>query len=130
MVSFNYDLAKELGLETIDPKDLIKIFNGEVSVPNSEPLAMAYAGHQFGNWVPQLGDGRESLFGQIKNTSLKDLHIKGAGKRLIRDLAMEEPSLGLLLESIYVAETMHGLKIPSVKILDYISVKNQCLEKH
>ena len=81
LVNFNYDLAEELGLKNIDPKDLVKIFNGEISLENTDPLAMVYAGHQFGNWVPQLGDGRGILFGQIETSNgLKDLHIKGAGK--------------------------------------------------
>ena len=118
LVSFNYDLAKELGLETIDPKDLIKIFNGEVSVPNSEPLAMAYAGHQFGNWVPQLGDGRGILFGQIKTAEgLKDLHIKGAGKTPYSRFGDGRAVLRSSIREYLCGEAMHGLKIPSSRSL-------------
>ena len=118
LVSFNYDLAKELGLENIDPKDLIKIFNGEVSVPNSEPLAMAYAGHQFGNWVPQLGDGRGILFGQIKTAEgLKDLHIKGAGKTPYSRFGDGRAVLRSSIREYLCGEAMHGLKIPSSRSL-------------
>ena len=118
LVSFNYELAKELGLETIDPKDLIKIFNGEVSVPNSEPLAMAYAGHQFGNWVPQLGDGRGILFGQIRTAEgLKDLHIKGAGKTPYSRFGDGRAVLRSSIREYLCGEAMHGLKIPSSRSL-------------
>ena len=118
LVSFNYDLAKELGLETINPENLIKIFNGEVSVPNSEPLAMAYAGHQFGNWVPQLGDGRGILFGQIKTAKgLKDLHIKGAGKTPYSRFGDGRAVLRSSIREYLCGEAMHGLKIPSSRSL-------------
>lgn len=118
LVSFNYDLAKELGLETINPEYLIKIFNGEVSVPNSEPLAMAYAGHQFGNWVPQLGDGRGILFGQIKTAEgLKDLHIKGAGKTPYSRFGDGRAVLRSSIREYLCGEAMHGLKIPSSRSL-------------
>ena len=118
LVSFNYDLAKELGLETINPEYLIKIFNGEVSVPNSEPLAMAYAGHQFGNWVPQLGDGRGILFGQIKTAKgLKDLHIKGAGKTPYSRFGDGRAVLRSSIREYLCGEAMHGLKIPSSRSL-------------
>ena len=112
LVSFNYDLAKELGLETVNPENLIKIFNGEVSVPNAEPLAMAYAGHQFGNWVPQLGDGRGILFGQIKTADgLKDLHIKGAGKTPYSRFGDGRAVLRSSIREYLCGEAMHGLKI-------------------
>ena len=118
LVSFNYDLAKELGLENIDPKDLIKIFNGEISIPNAEPLAMVYAGHQFGNWVPQLGDGRGILFGQIKTANgLKDLHIKGAGKTPYSRFGDGRAVLRSSIREYLCGEAMHGLKIPSSRSL-------------
>ena len=118
LVSFNYDLAKELGLENIDPKDLIKIFNGEISAPNAEPLAMVYAGHQFGNWVPQLGDGRGILFGQIETADgLKDLHIKGAGKTPYSRFGDGRAVLRSSIREYLCGEAMHGLKIPSSRSL-------------
>ena len=118
LVSFNYDLAKELGLENIDPKDLIKIFNGEISIPNAEPLAMVYAGHQFGNWVPQLGDGRGILFGQIKTADdLKDLHNKGAGKTPYSRFGDGRAVLRSSIREYLCGEAMHGLKIPSSRSL-------------
>ena len=59
LISVNRNLASELGLNpNLQPEELVKIFNGDVACENSESLAMIYAGHQFVNWVPQLGDGR------------------------------------------------------------------------
>ena len=118
LVNFNNDLAEELGLMNIDPKDLVKIFNGEISLENTDPLAMVYAGHQFGNWVPQLGDGRGILFGQIETSSgLKDLHIKGAGKTPYSRFGDGRAVLRSSIREYLCGEAMHGLKIPSSRSL-------------
>ena len=94
LISFNKGLAKELGLNPeLKPEELVKVFNGEIEHQNSEALAMVYAGHQFGNWVPQLGDGRGILFGQIETLKVYEIYIsKGLAKLLIQDLLMAEPS--------------------------------------
>jgi serine/tyrosine/threonine adenylyltransferase len=62
LIKFNESLASELGLDAraVEPDELAAIFAGNVIPPGAEPIAMAYAGHQFGNFVPQLGDGRAS----------------------------------------------------------------------
>ena len=82
LVHFNKDLAEILGLpKDLDPQDFVPYVNGNKPFKQSAPLAMAYAGHQFGSWVPQLGDGRGILLGQLQTKDgLMDLHIKGAGK--------------------------------------------------
>ena len=118
LVNFNYDLAEELGLKNVDPKALVKIFNGEISLENTDPLAMVYAGHQFGNWVPQLGDGRGILFGQIETSNgLKDLHIKGAGKTPYSRFGDGRAVLRSSIREYLCGEAMHGLKIPSSRSL-------------
>ena len=63
LIKFNDALASELGLDTrgLEPDELAAVFAGNVTPPGAEPIAMAYAGHQFGNFVPQLGDGRAIL---------------------------------------------------------------------
>ena len=60
LIKFNASLASELGVDTrgLEPDELAAVFAGNVIPPGAEPIAMAYAGHQFGNFVPQLGDGR------------------------------------------------------------------------
>ena len=94
LISFNKGLAKDLGLNPdLKPEELVKIFNGEVEYQNSESLAMVYAGHQFGNWVPQLGDGRGILLAKLKLLKGCEICIlKGLEKLLIQDLPMAEPS--------------------------------------
>jgi serine/tyrosine/threonine adenylyltransferase len=59
LIKFNELLAEQLGIDTrgVEPDELAAIFAGNVLLPGAEPIAMAYAGHQFGNFVPQLGDG-------------------------------------------------------------------------
>ena len=118
LVSFNKDLANELDLEKTDPDALVQIFNGEIKISKSEPLAMAYAGHQFGNWVPELGDGRGILFGQIKTKSgLQDLHIKGAGKTPYSRFGDGRAVLRSSIREYLCGEAMHGLGIPSSRSL-------------
>ena len=82
LIHYNDELAKTLSLpRDLNPEDLVPFINGNKVFKNSAPLSMAYAGHQFGSWVPQLGDGRGILLGQLQTVDgLLDLHIKGAGK--------------------------------------------------
>ena len=67
LIQFNHPLAAELGLETaaLGPDGLAAIFSGNVTPPGAEPIALAYAGHQFASFVPQLGDGRAILIGEV-----------------------------------------------------------------
>ena len=119
LISFNKNLASELGLNpNLQPEELVKIFNGDVACENSESLAMIYAGHQFGNWVPQLGDGRGILFGQIETPNgLRDLHIKGAGKTPYSRFADGRAVLRSTIREYLCGEAMHGLGIPSSRSL-------------
>ena len=82
LIHFNNELATDLGFpKNQNPEDLVPYINGNKTFEGSAPLSMAYAGHQFGSWVPQLGDGRGILLGQLQTKDgLMDLHIKGAGK--------------------------------------------------
>ena len=72
IVKLNYGLARDLGidLEVIEPEALAEIFSGNQILPGAEPLAMVYAGHQFGQFVPQLGDGRAILLGEVIDNCL------------------------------------------------------------
>lgn len=79
---FNQPLAAQLGWTDAQQQDWVNIVNGTALPEGAAPLAMVYAGHQFGHWAGQLGDGRGLLIGQIRDQQqqLIDLHIKGAGK--------------------------------------------------
>ena len=68
LIKFNHALASELGLdECLDVHTLAAIFSGNLIPQGAEPIAMAYAGHQFGQFVPQLGDGRAILLGEVRD---------------------------------------------------------------
>ncbi|MFU8819796.1 MAG: protein adenylyltransferase SelO family protein, partial [Desulfurivibrio sp.] len=83
LLELNRPLSVELGL---DPEWLgsdrgVAVLAGNCLPPGAEPLAMAYAGHQFGAWVPQLGDGRAILLGELigRDGLRRDIQLKGAG---------------------------------------------------
>ena len=84
LIKFNDSLASELGLNTqgLDPDGLAAVFAGNVTPPGAEPIAMTYAGHQFGNFVPRLGDGRAILLGEVldRNGERREVQLKGAGR--------------------------------------------------
>ena len=83
LIRVNHTLAKSLSLdaEFLESADGVAILAGNRVPEGAEPLAMAYAGHQFGNFVPQLGDGRANLLGEVLDNdgNRRDLQLKGAG---------------------------------------------------
>ena len=84
LIAFNAALASELGLDVrgLDHGTLAEIFSGNRALPGTVPIAMAYAGHQFGQFVPQLGDGRAILLGEVRDRlgRRRDIQLKGAGR--------------------------------------------------
>ena len=117
LLHFNHDLAKSLGIDD-DPEELMQIFNGNKSFEKASPLAMVYGGHQFGNWVNQLGDGRGILFGQIDSSDgLIDLHIKGAGKTPYSRFGDGRAVIRSSVREHLCGEAMFGLGIPSSRSL-------------
>src|SRR3546814_3669578 len=83
LLIFNHALAERIGIEVADvaDDDLARIFSGEEMPEGADPLALAYAGHQFGHFSPQLGDGRALLLGEIvaPDGARFDLQLKGSG---------------------------------------------------
>ena len=84
MIRFNHGLADELGLDVsaLTEAELAAIFSGNQIPEHAHPLAMAYAGHQFGHFSPQLGDGRAILLGEVidRNGLRRDIQLKGPGR--------------------------------------------------
>ena len=85
----------------------------------AEPIAMAYAGHQFGNFVPQLGDGRAILLGEVmdSNGKRRDVQLKGSGQTPFSRRGDGRAALGPVLREYLVSEAMHALGIPSTRAL-------------
>ena len=121
MVKFNSPLAEELGLEVkrLDSEVGAAFFSGNHVPDWAEPLAMAYAGHQFGHFVPQLGDGRAILLGEIlgRDGKRRDLHLKGAGQTPFSRRGDGRAALGPVLREYIISEAMHALGIPTTRTL-------------
>ena len=119
LIHFNEELAELLGFpKDLNAEDLVPFINGNKAFKHSAPLSMAYAGHQFGSWVPQLGDGRGILLGQIQTKDgLMDLHIKGAGKTPYSRFGDGRAVLRSTIREYLCGEAMHHLGIPSSRSL-------------
>src|ERR1700732_439819 len=125
LIKINESLASELGVDTrgLDPDELAALFAGNVTPPGAEPIAMAYAGHQFGNFVPQLGDGRAILLGEVvdRNGERRDVQLKGAGRTPFSRRGDGRAALGPVLREYLVSEAMHALGIPTTRALAAVS---------
>jgi len=118
LVIENAELKKDLDLENIDKQKLLDIFNGSLSIESLKPLSMVYSGHQFGQYVEQLGDGRGLLFGQIDSSAgLIDIHLKGAGKTPYSRFGDGRAVLRSVIREYLCGEAMHALSIPTSRAL-------------
>ncbi len=118
LVAFNHTLAAELGIvgET-DP--LAEVFGGNAVPEGAAPLAQLYAGHQFGHFSPQLGDGRAVLLGEVVDTHgrRRDLQLKGSGRTPYSRMGDGRAWLGPVLREYVVSEAMHALGVPTTRAL-------------
>src|SRR5271170_7131400 len=125
LIRFNQSLASELGVNAqgLEPDELAAVFAGNVTPPGAEPIAMAYAGHQFGSFVPQLGDGRAILLGEVLDRSgeRRDVQLKGAGRTPFSRRGDGRAALGPVLREYIVSEAMHALGIPTTRALAAVS---------
>nr|WP_240978572.1 protein adenylyltransferase SelO family protein [Longimicrobium terrae] len=117
-VAWNPDAAELLGIDAAEAEDGFwwKAFSGNEALPGAEPAAMLYAGHQFGAWVPQLGDGRAILLGEVRAPGGKwDLHLKGGGGTPFSRGFDERAVLRSTIREYLCGEAMHGLGIPTTR---------------
>jgi uncharacterized protein YdiU (UPF0061 family) len=121
LLAWNNDLALELGLDSLaaDEADLARIFSGSSLPAGVQPIALAYAGHQFGHFVPQLGDGRAALLGEVVTDAGRryDLQLKGSGRTPYSRGGDGKSWLGPVLREYIVSEAMHHLGIPTTRAL-------------
>ena len=120
LLIFNKKLAKKLNLELgKNERFLTDIFSGNKLLPNSKPISLAYAGHQFGNFVPQLGDGRACLIGEVrdKKQELHDIQLKGSGRSFFSRNGDGKCPLDAGIREYIVSEAMHYLKISTTRSL-------------
>jgi uncharacterized protein YdiU (UPF0061 family) len=121
LVKFNRELAEELRLnvDAIDSGEAARIFAGNELPEGAAPLAQAYAGHQFGNFVPQLGDGRALLLGEVVDihSRRRDIQLKGSGRTPFSRSGDGLAALGPVLREYLIGEAMHALGIPTTRAL-------------
>ncbi len=125
LVSFNESLAKDLDFDfsAFSQEDLAMMFSGQTSLNGSIFKSLAYAGHQFGHFVPSLGDGRAALMGEVESASGKtfDLQLKGSGPTAFSRRGDGFSALGPALREYLVSESMFHLGIPTTRSLAVVA---------
>lgn len=121
LLALNAPLAEALGLDAqaLAGPAGVAILSGAVTPDGASPLAMAYAGHQFGNFVPQLGDGRAILLGEVvgPDGARRDVQLKGAGRTPFSRMGDGKAALGPVLREFLVSEAMHALGVRTTRAL-------------
>ena len=119
LVAFNAPLAEELGITGTDDPRLAPVLAGNVLPEGADPLAQLYAGHQFGGFSPQLGDGRAHLLGEVVDRSgtRRDIQLKGSGPTPYSRRGDGRAWLGPVLREYVVSEAMHALGVPTTRAL-------------
>lgn len=132
LLRLNRRLAEDLGL---DPGALeaegAAIFSGRALPPGAHPLAQAYAGHQFGGFSPQLGDGRALLLGEVidRQGQRRDIQLKGSGRTPFSRGADGKAALGPVLREYLVGEAMAALGIPTTRALAAVTTGEPILRQ-
>ena len=119
LIAFNKDLGKQLGVSEKNEKELAQLFSGNLIPQGSSPIAQAYAGHQYGNFVSQLGDGRAILLGELNSSDnvSYDVQLKGSGQTKFSRQGDGRSPLGPVIREHLVSEAMHHLNIPTTRSL-------------
>jgi len=129
VVCLNAALATDLGLDAdaLNTSEGAEILSGKLAPAGATPLAMAYAGHQFGGFSPQLGDGRAMLLGELIDTSGNrvDLHLKGSGRTPFSRGGDGKAVLGPVLREYLMGEAMHALGVPTTRALAAVTTGEQ-----
>ena len=118
---FNEDLADSLDIKLKD-EEVSNFFSGNDLPEDSVPIALNYAGHQFGNFVQQLGDGRAVLLGEINaKDGTYDLQLKGSGKTMFSRQGDGRSALGPVIREYILSEAMYYLGVPTSRALAAIA---------
>lgn len=128
LIVFNTQLAGELGLEAgaFEPR-AADILSGNEPPADADCIAMAYAGHQFGVFVPSLGDGRAILLGELRRPdgAIRDLQLKGAGRTPFSRGGDGRAAVGPMLREYLVSEAMHALGVATTRSLAVVASGEQ-----
>ena len=130
LIRYNASLASQLGLDSTPPgQEDIAILAGNAVADNSQPIACAYAGHQFGYFNPQLGDGRAVLLGELIGADKQryDVQLKGSGPTPFSRQGDGRSPLGPVLREYIVSEAMAALAIPTTRSLAAVTTGERVL---
>lgn len=120
LIAYSQTTGELLDLaSTPSEEELCRAFSGQVPLKGSQPLAQVYAGHQFGHYVPQLGDGRGLLLGQVLSRAGRnwELHLKGAGQTPYSRQGDGRAVLRSSIREFLASEALHALDIPTTRAL-------------
>ncbi len=121
LLAFNETLASELGIDpaAMQSPEGLAVLAGNAVPAGAAPIAMAYAGHQFGGYSPRLGDGRALLLGEVTDVSgaRRDIHLKGSGRTPFARGGDGRAAVGPMLREYLMGEAMHALGIPTTRAL-------------
>ena len=130
---FNAPLAEELGLDVaaLSGEAGAAFFAGNAVPEGAEPIAQAYAGHQFGGFSPQLGDGRAVLLGEVIDRAgqRRDIALKGSGRTPFSRGGDGKAAVGPMLREVLIGEAMHALGIPTTRALAVVATGQPVLRE-
>ncbi|MDT5220893.1 MAG: serine/tyrosine/threonine adenylyltransferase, partial [Mycobacterium sp.] len=125
LLVLNDALAAELGLDAawLRGPEGLRFLVGNLVPDGAAPVAQAYAGHQFGGYVPRLGDGRALLLGELVNGQghLRDIHLKGSGRTPFARGGDGLAAVGPMLREYIISEAMHAMGIPTTRSLAVVA---------
>lgn len=129
LLELNEPLVLELGLDpaTLRAPDGVRALVGNTAAARADSVAQAYAGHQFGNYSPRLGDGRAVLLGEVVDAAghRRDVHLKGSGRTPFARGGDGKAAVGPMLREYVMGEAMHALGIPTTRALAVVSTGEQ-----
>ncbi|MFX4286623.1 protein adenylyltransferase SelO [Janibacter sp. G349] len=133
LLALNDDLAVELGLdpEALRSPEGVAVLAGNAVAEGCEPIAQAYAGHQFGHLSPMLGDGRAHLLGEVVDThgQRRDIALKGSGRTPFSRGGDGRAVMGPVLREVLVSEFMHAVGVPTTRALAAVSTGEPVLRE-
>ncbi|WP_246780539.1 YdiU family protein [Rhizobium sp. AQ_MP] len=133
LIRFNLALAEALGLdvEGVTEERIAQLLSGQVIPVGAEPLAQAYAGHQFGHFNPQLGDGRALLLGEVidRQGKRRDIQLKGSGPTAFSRNGDGMAALGPVLREYIVSEAFAALGVPATRALAAVATGEQVIRE-
>ena len=131
LIKFNARLAEQLNIKVNDLSQATDMFAGNQFPEGASPLAQVYAGHQFGGFSPQLGDGRALLLGEVldNNGNRFDVQLKGSGRTAYSRGGDGKAGIGPVLREYILSEAMHALAVPTTRALAAVTTGEKIMRE-